>query len=340
MPFIKDIKKYRSIATIGLEKNVGKTETMNYILKRFNAEGILAGVTSIGIDGEKIDIVTDTSKPEITIYEGMVFVTSEKHYCKKRFAAEILNVSEKSTALGRVVTARALGEGKVLLSGPSSSYWVKDIIDEMLGKGMECVLVDGALSRMSVGSPIITEGIVLSTGASVSINQKEIVKKTKHVINLLKLERVNWQNRESILKLEDGIYKIVLNGEIINKLPIRSILNFSELEENIFEEPCTLYLTGVLTERFVENLIKQSFIENVEILVKDFTKIFLSPDVLNRFIRRGGKLRVLLNTELVAVTVNPVSPAGYILDWKELVEEIKQFTDVPVLNLREEGYEI
>ncbi|MGL4970500.1 MAG: hypothetical protein ACRC45_02595, partial [Cetobacterium sp.] len=178
MPFIKDIKKYRSIATIGLEKNVGKTETMNYILKRFHGEGVLAGVTSIGIDGETVDIVTDTSKPEITIYEGMVFVTSEKHYSKKRFQAEILNVSEKSTALGRVITARALGEGKVLLSGPSSGYWIKEMINEMLEKGMECVLVDGALSRMSVGSPIITEGIVLSTGASVSINQKEIIKKT------------------------------------------------------------------------------------------------------------------------------------------------------------------
>ncbi|MGL5316095.1 MAG: hypothetical protein ACRC92_22755 [Peptostreptococcaceae bacterium] len=340
MPFIKDIKKYRSIATIGLEKNVGKTETMNYILKRFHEEGILAGVTSIGIDGERVDIVTDTSKPEITIYEGMVFVTSEKHYSKKRFRAEILNVSEKSTALGRVVTARALGEGKVLLSGPSSNYWIKEIIDEMLEKGMESVLVDGALSRMSVGSPIITEGIILSTGASVSINPKEVIKKTRHIINLLRLERVEWEKKERVLKLDDGIYKITSDGEVINKLPIKSSLNFLELEENIFEEPSTIYITGVLTERFVENITKQNFIENVQILVKDFTKIFLSSDVLNRFIRRGGKLKVLLNTELVAVTVNPVSPAGHVLDSKELVEEIKKFTDVPVLNLREEGYEI
>lgn len=41
MPFIKDIKNYKSIATIGLEKNVGKTETMNYILKRLKDEGVV-----------------------------------------------------------------------------------------------------------------------------------------------------------------------------------------------------------------------------------------------------------------------------------------------------------
>ncbi len=340
MPFIKDIKKYKSIATIGLEKNVGKTETMNYILKRLKNEGVVTAVTSIGIDGETVDLVTETAKPEITIYEGMIFITSEKHYIKKRFQAEILDVSEKSTALGRLVTARALGEGKVLLSGPSNGTWVKSVIDEVLNRGVDSVLVDGALSRLSVGSPIITEGIVLSTGAAVSINPKEIVKKTKHIIDLLKLESVEEKRKDRVMDLEDGIYKILWEKDIINKLPIKSILNFSQLEENIFLERCTLYITGVLTERFVESLTKQSFIENVEIVVKDFTKIFVSGDILNRFIRKGGKLKVLLKTKLVAITVNPVAPTGHILDSKELIKAIEEYAEVPVINLREEGYEL
>lgn len=340
MPFIKDIKKYKSIATIGLEKNVGKTETMNYILKRLKNEGVVTAVTSIGIDGETVDLVTETAKPEVTIYEGMIFITSEKHYIKKRFQAEILDVSEKSTALGRLVTARALGEGKVLLSGPSNGTWVKSVIDEVLNRGVDSVLVDGALSRLSVGSPIITEGIVLSTGAAVSINPKEIVKKTKHIIDLLKLESVEEKRKDRVMDLEDGIYKILWEKDIINKLPIKSILNFSQLEENIFLERCTLYITGVLTERFVESLTKQSFIENVEIVVKDFTKIFVSGDILNRFIRKGGKLKVLLKTKLVAITVNPVAPTGHILDSKELIKAIEEYAEVPVINLREEGYEL
>ncbi|WP_418963985.1 hypothetical protein [Cetobacterium sp.] len=340
MPFIKDIKKYKSIATIGLEKNVGKTETMNYILKRLKNEGVVTAVTSIGIDGETVDLVTETAKPEVTIYEGMIFITSEKHYIKKRFQAEILDVSEKSTALGRLVTARALGEGKVLLSGPSNGTWVKSVIDEVLNRGVDSVLVDGALSRLSVGSPIITEGIVLSTGAAVSINPKEIVKKTKHIIDLLKLESVEERRKDRVMDLEDGIYKILWEKDIINKLPIKSILNFSQLEENIFLERCTLYITGVLTERFVESLTKQSFIENVEIVVKDFTKIFVSGDILNRFIRKGGKLKVLLKTKLVAITVNPVAPTGHILDSKELIKAIEEYAEVPVINLREEGYEL
>ncbi|WP_297597491.1 hypothetical protein [uncultured Cetobacterium sp.] len=336
MPFINEIKKYRSIATIGLEKNVGKTETMNYILKRLKNIGVVVGTTSIGIDGEITDIVTATSKPEVTIFEGMLFATSEKHYKKKKFQAEILGVSEQSTALGRLVIARAIGEGTVLLSGPSNSSWVKKVIDEILEKGVDTVIVDGALSRLSVGSPIITEGIVLSTGAAISLNLNEIVKKTRHIIELLKLDSLENEKRNKLLNLEDGIYKVIWEKEIIEKLPIKSILNFSQLEKNIFEERCSLYITGVLTERFIDNLSKQSFVKYLEIIVKDFTKIFVSQEVLNKFFKRGGFLKVLFSTKLIAITINPIAPTGHILNSKELIKAIEKFTDIPVVNLREE----
>ncbi|MGL4672165.1 hypothetical protein [Cetobacterium sp.] len=335
MPFIERLKKYKSVATIGLEKNVGKTETLNYILKRLECEKIDVAVTSIGIDGEDTDIVTRTSKPSIKIYEGMIFLTSEKHYKTKNFKAEILNVSQKSTALGRVVTARALGEGKVLLSGPPSSVWIKELIDELIVEGVDSILVDGALSRMSVGSPIITEAIVLSTGAALSSNLKEVVKKTKHTINLLTIPEIDIDRKKTFTELEDGVYRVILKDNFIKKLEIKSILNFSDSNENFQDEESILYTTGILTDRFVENFTKQRFVENVLIVVKDFTKIFVTPETLVRFFRKGGKLKVLYSTELLAVTINPVSPNGCILDSDELIREIQNFTDVPVLNTRE-----
>ena len=64
MPFIKDILRYKSISFVGMDKNAGKTETLNYVLSRlhsFNNKSV--AVTSIGIDGETIDQVTKTSNP-------------------------------------------------------------------------------------------------------------------------------------------------------------------------------------------------------------------------------------------------------------------------------------
>ena len=34
MPFIEDILKHKSLSIVGLEKNTGKTECLNYVLSR------------------------------------------------------------------------------------------------------------------------------------------------------------------------------------------------------------------------------------------------------------------------------------------------------------------
>ena len=119
MPFIEDLYQYRSVSVVGLEKNTGKTETLNYMIRRLKDEHRKVAVTSIGIDGEMVDQVTQSSKPEITLHEGMVFTTSEKHYSERRLTSEILHVSRQRTAMGRLVTARTIIPGKIILSGPS-----------------------------------------------------------------------------------------------------------------------------------------------------------------------------------------------------------------------------
>lgn len=336
MPFLEEIKKYRSIATIGLEKNVGKTETMNYILKRLKDEGISVGITSIGIDGESLDQVTETAKPEVTVYEGMYFATSEKHFKEKNFLSEIYDVSSATTALGKVVIGKVLEEGKILLSGPSNGSWIKELIEKFYKMGVSLTVVDGALSRLSVGSPIITEGIILSTGAALSLTVDEIIKKTGHIIRILNLPKVEEKKKDILVNFESGIYKGDLNGKNYKRLPIDSLLSFHKLEENIFKDGCSLFITGALTEKFLNNLNKQNLKEKIELIVTDFTKIFASEESVKRFLKKGNEIKVLYKTNLIAITINPVSPTGVVLNSKEIIEGIKKFTDLPVVNLREE----
>ena len=121
MSFIDEILKYDSLSIVGLQKNTGKTESLKYVLARLPLDEKKVAVTSIGIDGETTDQVTRTQKPEIVLREGMYFGTSEAHYRLRRLVSELVDVSDESTSLGRVVTARALTQGKILLSGPSST---------------------------------------------------------------------------------------------------------------------------------------------------------------------------------------------------------------------------
>ena len=76
MPFVHELLNYRSVAVVGMEKNCGKTECLNYIIRRMPLDGCRVCVTSIGLDGERTDQVTRTPKPEIVLREGMFFSTS------------------------------------------------------------------------------------------------------------------------------------------------------------------------------------------------------------------------------------------------------------------------
>jgi len=325
--------KLKSLSVIGLEKNTGKTESLRYIvklIKRENPRRVLC-LTSIGLDGESVDQVTLTPKPEIIIHEGDLFATSEVHYKEKKFLSDVLWVSDSRTALGRVVLSRALENGKVMLSGPSTLYGIRELMKVAKTCGMEFFLLDGALSRRSIGSPFLCEGVVLATGAALSLNPSEIVKKTLHVIGLMKLPVDPMA--EYFEKLSEGIW--LAKDSVFEKLPVGTVLNNTALVLDRLEKGCKLYLSGSLTESFVRRLIVRGLQKDVTLVVKDYTKVFLSPEITELFFNSGGKLRVLRSPRLIAVTFNPFSPTGYSLDSVEILNILKKFLDIPVIDVME-----
>jgi hypothetical protein len=52
------------------------------------------------------------------------------------------------------------------------------------------------------------------------------------------------------------------------------------------------------------------------------------------FLKRGGKIKVLLRTNLIAVCVNPVSPEGYTLDSGLLCDKLSESLGIPAYDIR------
>ena len=179
-PLIEQILQQKSVSFVGMEKNTGKTECLNYVLRELYKTDKKIAVTSIGIDGERVDQVTETHKPEIELAKGTIFVTSEKHYKERRPTSNILNVSTHGSTLGRLVTAQALQRGKAIISGPSSTGKLKQLLSEMDTYDVDITLVDGALSRKSFGAPTVTESLILSTGAALSPHLPELIRNSQH----------------------------------------------------------------------------------------------------------------------------------------------------------------
>jgi len=333
MPFVKDIENYKSLSIIGLEKNTGKTECLNYVLSRLSDSGKTIALTSIGIDGENKDQVKQTHKPEIDVYQGMIFVTSELHYKSRKLVSEILDVSKQSTSLGRLVTAKAITTDKVMISGPANNAGLIDIISNMSNFGVDITIVDGALSRKSLASPTVTEAMILATGAALSSNITQLVFKTKYVYDLIALSETENQTKEILFNIRDGIWAIDNNNNITD-LNISSVMMIERVKDRLFKAGNRIYVSGAITDNFLNFLKNQKQIKETEIIVRDFTRIFAQPEVFYSYIKRGGKIKVLQKTKLVAITINPVSPDGYILNSEELKKALEEKLGLPVYDVK------
>ena len=329
--FINDILNYSSLSIVGLEKNTGKTECLKYVLERLPLQDRNIAVTSIGIDGETVDQVTRTQKPEIVLREGMFFGTSEMHYRQRRLVSELIDVSDESTSLGRVVTAKALTGGKILLSGPSSGASLKRWMDSMSQRGIDLVVIDGALSRMSSASPAVSQSMILATGAAYSANMNTLIQKTAHVVDLVNLELTSECNREMLNPLEKGVWFIDKEGGLHDLNTLTSLSQDIHFEG--MEDCSTLYVAGALVDTFLEKVRKNKNLRQTEIVVRDFTKIFATPQQFRLFIKGGGRVNVLQKSRLIAVTVNPTSPSGYVLDSDILCGKLSEAIGLPVYDL-------
>lgn len=322
---------------MGLEKNTGKTETLKYVLDRLPVQTKRIAVTSIGIDGETTDQVTRTQKPEIVLREGMYFGTSETHYRQRRLLSELIDVSDEGTSLGRVVTARALTRGKILLSGPSSASSLKRWMSEMQQRfDIDLVIIDGALSRMSSASPAVSQSMILATGAAYSANINTLVSKTTHVVDLINLDLTSERNVDTLTPLEKGLWFIDKDGEL------HALDTATSLSRDIhFQgmDGCeTLYVAGALVDGFLEKVRKNKDLKRVELVVRDFTKVFATPQQIRLFVKGGGRISVLSKSKLLAVTVNPTSPSGYVLDSDTLCGRLSEAIGLPVYDLLKDNH--
>jgi len=332
LPFINDILRYDSLSIVGLEKNTGKTECLKYVLDRLPVQSKRIAVTSIGIDGETVDQVTRTQKPEIVLREGMYFGTSEMHYRQRRLVSELIDVSDEGTSLGRVVTARAITDGKILLSGPSSASSLKRWMDDMKQRfNIDLVIIDGALSRMSSASPAVSESLILATGAAYSANISTLVSKTAHVVDLVNLELTSDDNLRRLLPLDKGLWFIDKDGELHSLDAMTSLAR--EIHFQGMDGCKTLYVAGALVDSFLEKVRKNKDLKQVELVVRDFTKVFVTPQQFRLFIKAGGRMTVLQRSRLIAVTVNPTSPSGYVLDSDMLCGRLSEAIGLPVYDL-------
>lgn len=336
MEILDLIKDYDSLSIIGMNKNVGKTTTLNEILNKSRGKYSL-GLTSIGRDGEELDRVTATEKPRIYIEKNTIIATAKECLLNSDITKEILKTTNINTPMGEIVICRALSDGYVDLGGPSVNSYMADIKNELLNLGCNLVIVDGALNRKTFASPTITKATILSTGAALSRSMLNVVEETAHTVKLLSLPH---ETDKEVLRICEEELKSVRVGVIYKDLSFKtldvktSLDAAKEIVSLLDENSVYVCIKGVFTESLIEDIMKLTPIyKNVTFLCEDGTKLFISKETLYKFTKQGGCIKVLKPIKVLCVTTNPKSPYGYEFDKVKFVKALKEKIDIPVFDV-------
>jgi len=140
--------KDRTVFIVGSKKNAGKTTFLNYAMSRLRSAGRL-GALSVGVDGETLDQVFGSPKPQVKALPGDLLLCAETSLGNADLHYEILNVYPFRTAIGRPVLVRALRPGRAEISGPENNSQLGEILADMRRHGAGTVFIDGAVDRIT-----------------------------------------------------------------------------------------------------------------------------------------------------------------------------------------------
>jgi len=340
MALVDLIAHHKIISVIGLAKNTGKTVVVKKLLNELSHSKIRYGITSIGHDGEEFDQINNLiKKPRIHLVKGDLVATTDELIKKSDAEIRIVYNSAFRTSLGKVVIGEVDKEGNVEISGPSTVKSTIEISNLMIKLGAKKVIVDGAINRKAISSPQITNGCIIATGAVLNQQMSLVVKETISSIKSFLLPGLDDPRLLKSLIKEKAIVLVNKRNELTR------INSTSFLDENhklftkISEEIKCIYCDKSITSGFISSIAKRIKGQPLTVIVSDSTKVFLTTKELAMFERRGVSVKVLFPFNILAITVNPVSPLSHSFNSEELISEFKKnINNIPIIDVLSKHY--
>jgi hypothetical protein len=351
----------RRVALVGLAKNTGKTVALAAMLRELQDRGRPVGVTSVGRDGERHDVIdARIEKPSVHLSAGSLVATTDGLLRASGLPHELVEETVVRTPLGRVLIARLRSAGTIEVAGPSAAADVRMVSDAMLAHGAEQVLVDGAVDRRAASSPDVADGLVMSTGAVLSQEISEVVSQTRDAVDLVRLPSAD-DGSATGRRLRELLSAVRADGHHAREASRPSMLVAEDLEavalppsfvltsdaEQIAQvldaNPSAhwLLVPGAVPDRFLRSLVHPAHHRRRElvVVVSNPTKVFLWKRGPEWYRRQGIHLQTLNDIRLEALTVNPIAPQSHRFDPAELRALLREaIADVPIFDVLSEAY--
>ncbi|MEO9169962.1 MAG: hypothetical protein ABI282_04000 [Candidatus Baltobacteraceae bacterium] len=190
----------RALFIVGTGKNTGKTVAMRAVYEAALARGTFPGLTSIGRDGETIDIGDGGAKPRLFLRAG-TYVATARDVLPRSPASEMVELSRLQTAAGTLAYVRVAHDAYYELVGPPTASGIREAVG-ILAERARCVIVDGAVDRIAAlaGGE---NAIVVACGAAASPTLEDAVADVRGLVQKLRVPR--YDGREPALHIEGAL---------------------------------------------------------------------------------------------------------------------------------------
>jgi hypothetical protein len=332
------------IGIVGTAKNTGKTTTLSAIMDFCVSGNIFPALTSIGYDGEDLDNITYLPKPKLNVRVNSIVATSELCLKSTKAKFDILEKTDITTPLGKVIIVKITKEGELVLAGPNNISHLKQVLAGLKKYDPSLIMVDGALNRMApmflVDKLIFSTGASRNTDISVLTNEMELISKIfkipKSTFDILNSNRILIQKEE------------IINTQIFSLL---EPANLAELLKYNPENANWLYFPNIFSVQVFKNFLNQLAIKNcrLPVIFHEPFRVLLSTNINDglpdsSFLDMHSEFYLKTKPDLIAVTINPFYPelvdyhfkASYI-DKKEFKEKMREKLKIPVINILDEG---
>jgi len=175
--------RVRSLFVVGTGKNVGKTVTTRAIAEAASGRGLRFGLTSLGRDGEAVDVSDASSKPRLFLRSGALVATA-RDVLPRTPSGELLELSPHFTAAGPLVYARVREPGYFEIVGPPTASAIRAVVRRMREFHCDQTIVDGAIDRVAAVAGG-DDAIIVCVGASGSGTMSEAVDEIRSLVKRL-----------------------------------------------------------------------------------------------------------------------------------------------------------
>jgi hypothetical protein len=219
----------RSLVVVGTGKNVGKTVTLRAIYRACVQRKLVCGVTSIGRDGEAVDIVDAQAKPRMWL-EPQTVVATARDVLPRSPASEVLALTHHATAAGPLAYVRVRTAAYYELVGPPSASALRAVAEDLLALNPR-VLIDGAIDRIAALAGA-RDAIVVACGAAAARTLDEAIADVRALV--LRLQTPRFDGVDEPLRIK-GALTPALTARLIRARETRTI---------VLRDPTQIVLTG------------------------------------------------------------------------------------------------